>query len=112
MYIIYIEVKHGTAGVCLVFLTTWFFLLGSSAVEMHCCVYQQWLVNLCLKSGWTPSHWWLQQLIDHLDRDLHYAIVEEGKMGLDSVTNYDDVKEEIKHKVVPSLLSSCSLSFT
>jgi DNA polymerase epsilon subunit 1 len=54
----------------------------------------------------------LQQLIDHLDRDLHYAIVEEGKMGLDSVTNYDDVKEEIKHKVVPSLLSSCSLSFT
>jgi DNA polymerase epsilon subunit 1 len=54
----------------------------------------------------------LQQLIDHLDRDLHYAIVEEGKMGLDSVTNYDDVKEEIKHKVVPLLLSSCSLSFT
>jgi hypothetical protein len=26
-------------------------------------------------------------------------------MGLDSVTNYDDVKEEIKHKVVPLLLS-------
>jgi DNA polymerase epsilon subunit 1 len=40
-----------------------------------------------------------QQLIDHLDRDLHYAIVEEGKMGLDSVTNYNDVKEEIKHKL-------------
>jgi hypothetical protein len=105
MHIIYIEVKHGTAGVCLVFLTTWLFLLGSSAVEMHCCVYQQWLVNVCLKSNWTPSHWWLQQLIDHLDRDLHYAIVEEGKMGFDSVTNYDDVKDEIKHKVVPLLLS-------
>jgi hypothetical protein len=44
MHIIYIEVKHGTAGVCLIFLTTWFFLLGSSAV------YQHWLVTLCFKS--------------------------------------------------------------
>jgi hypothetical protein len=26
-------------------------------------------------------------------------------MGFDSVTNYDDVKDEIKHKVVPLLLS-------
>lgn len=45
----------------------------------------------------------LQKLIDNLDRDLKYAIEEEGKLELDSVTNYDDVKEEIKCKVGPHL---------
>lgn len=45
----------------------------------------------------------LQKLIDNLDRDLKYAIEEEGKLELDSVTNYDDVREEIKRKVGPHL---------
>lgn len=43
----------------------------------------------------------LQKLIDNLDRDLKYAIEEEGKLELDGVTNYDDVKQEIKRKVGP-----------
>lgn len=45
----------------------------------------------------------LQKLIEHLDRDLQYAIVEEGKLDLDSVTNYDNIKEEIKLKVCSHL---------
>ncbi|KNA12254.1 hypothetical protein SOVF_127620 [Spinacia oleracea] len=40
-----------------------------------------------------------QQLIDNLDRDLQYAIKVEGKMDLDSVSNYDEVKGEIKQKL-------------
>ncbi|BBN04847.1 DNA polymerase epsilon subunit 1 [Marchantia polymorpha subsp. ruderalis] len=36
-----------------------------------------------------------QRLIDKLDRDLKYAIEVEGKMDLDSVTNYDEVKHNI-----------------
>ncbi|GLJ44675.1 hypothetical protein SUGI_0939260 [Cryptomeria japonica] len=36
-----------------------------------------------------------QQLIDNLDRDLQYAIKVEGKMDLDSVINYDDIKNDI-----------------
>jgi len=45
----------------------------------------------------------LQKLIDCLDRDLKYAIEEEGKLEVDAVTNYDDVKDEIKRKVGPRL---------
>lgn len=48
----------------------------------------------------------LQKLIENLDRDLKYAIEEEGKLELDVVTNYDDVKEEIKRKV-GAHLSAC-----
>ncbi|KAF2546192.1 hypothetical protein F2Q70_00019606 [Brassica cretica] len=40
-----------------------------------------------------------QQLIDNLDRDLEYAITVEGKMRMDSVSNYDEVKEKIKEKL-------------
>lgn len=43
-----------------------------------------------------------QQLIDNLDRDLEYAITVEGKMRMDSVSNYDEVKEKIKEKVIDS----------
>ncbi|WZZ56835.1 hypothetical protein YC2023_056942 [Brassica napus] len=39
------------------------------------------------------------QLIDNLDRDLEYAITVEGKMRMDSVSNYDEVKEKIKEKL-------------
>jgi DNA polymerase epsilon subunit 1 len=43
----------------------------------------------------------VQKLIDHLDRDLKYAIEVEGKLELEAVTNYDEIKEEIKCKVGP-----------
>ncbi|XP_062083133.1 DNA polymerase epsilon catalytic subunit A-like isoform X2 [Humulus lupulus] len=39
-----------------------------------------------------------QQLIDNLDRDLQYAIRVEGKMDLDSVSNYDEVRSSIFEK--------------
>ncbi|XP_010557398.1 PREDICTED: DNA polymerase epsilon catalytic subunit A [Tarenaya hassleriana] len=40
-----------------------------------------------------------EQLIDNLDRDLEYAITVEGKMDMESVSNYDEVKNEIKQKL-------------
>ena len=41
-----------------------------------------------------------QQLINNLDRDLQYAIQVEGKMDLESVLNYSDVKNAIMEKVL------------
>ncbi|XP_062219147.1 DNA polymerase epsilon catalytic subunit A-like [Phragmites australis] len=41
-----------------------------------------------------------EQLIGNLDRDLQYAIAVEGKLDIDSVTNYDEVKDAIKQKLV------------
>jgi DNA polymerase epsilon subunit 1 len=41
-----------------------------------------------------------QQLIENLDRDLQYAIAVEGKLDIHSVTNYDEVKDAIKQKVL------------
>lgn len=41
-----------------------------------------------------------QQLINNLDRDLQYAIRVEGKMDLESVSNYDEVKDAILEKVL------------
>ncbi|PPR80400.1 hypothetical protein GOBAR_AA40313 [Gossypium barbadense] len=41
-----------------------------------------------------------EQLISNLDRDLQYAIRVEGKMDLESVLNYDEVKNEIMEKLV------------
>ncbi|XP_078434598.1 DNA polymerase epsilon catalytic subunit A-like isoform X2 [Wolffia australiana] len=40
-----------------------------------------------------------EQLIINLDRDIQYAITVEGKMDLDSVTNYEDVKSAILEKL-------------
>ncbi|OAY51429.1 DNA polymerase epsilon catalytic subunit A [Manihot esculenta] len=40
------------------------------------------------------------QLIGNLDRDLQYAIRVEGKMDLDSVSNYDEIKNAIMEKLV------------
>ncbi|CAK7329328.1 unnamed protein product [Dovyalis caffra] len=39
-------------------------------------------------------------LIKNLDRDLQYAIRVEGKMDLDSISNYDEVKNAIMDKLV------------
>ncbi|KAK4854956.1 hypothetical protein QYF36_002733 [Acer negundo] len=39
------------------------------------------------------------QLINNLDRDLQYAITVEGKMNLESVSNYDEVKNSIMEKL-------------
>ncbi|KAJ1279266.1 hypothetical protein BS78_04G142600 [Paspalum vaginatum] len=41
-----------------------------------------------------------EQLIGNLDRDLQYAIAVEGKLDIDSVTNYDEVKDSIEQKLV------------
>ncbi|KAK8952512.1 DNA polymerase epsilon catalytic subunit A [Platanthera zijinensis] len=41
-----------------------------------------------------------EQLISNLDRDLHYAITVEGKLEVDSITNYDDVKNAIMEKLI------------
>jgi len=43
---------------------------------------------------------WFQQLINNLDRDLQYAITVEGKLDLESVSNYDEVKNTIMEKVL------------
>ena len=45
-----------------------------------------------------------QQLIENLDRDLEYAIRVEGKMDIDSVSNYDEVKDAIMEKVIVNLV--------
>ncbi|GAY59808.1 hypothetical protein CUMW_197330 [Citrus unshiu] len=45
----------------------------------------------CLESG---------QLLNNLDRDLQYAIKVEGKMDLESVSNYDEVKNAIMEKLL------------
>ncbi|KAK4286365.1 hypothetical protein QN277_002926 [Acacia crassicarpa] len=41
-----------------------------------------------------------EQLINNLDRDLQYAIRVEGKVDLDSISNYDDVKNAIMEKLI------------
>jgi len=41
-----------------------------------------------------------EQLIGNLDRDLQYAISVEGKLDIGFVTNYDEVKDAIKQKLV------------
>lgn len=47
---------------------------------------------------------WFQKLINNLDRDLQYAIRVEGKMDLESVSNYDEVKNSIMEKVLIMIL--------
>lgn len=41
----------------------------------------------------------MQQLVENLDRDLQYAIRVDGKMDLNSVVNYGDIKNAIMEKV-------------
>ncbi|MED6155492.1 DNA polymerase epsilon catalytic subunit A, variant 2 [Stylosanthes scabra] len=62
----------------------------------------------CLESGVfrsdIPTNFTLkssayEQLINNLDRDLEYAIRVEGKMDLESVSNYDEVKTAIMEKL-------------
>ncbi len=38
----------------------------------------------------------IQQLIDDLDAALQFSIREEGKLALDEIENYDEVKAEIR----------------
>ena len=37
----------------------------------------------------------MQELLDSLDSDLKYVIEVEGKLSLDDIENYDDVRAEI-----------------
>lgn len=48
---------------------------------------------------WAISSYF-QQLINNLDRDLQYAIRVEGKMDVDFVSNYEEVKSAIMEKVM------------
>lgn len=57
----------------------------------------------------TFAYFGFQQLIDNLDRDLQYAIRVEGKMELESVSNYDEVKNAILEKVLIDLFISIKL---
>ncbi|KAJ9554747.1 hypothetical protein OSB04_009361 [Centaurea solstitialis] len=41
-----------------------------------------------------------KQLIENLDRDLQYAIRVEGKMDVETVSNYDEVKDAITEKLI------------
>ncbi|XP_071932173.1 DNA polymerase epsilon catalytic subunit A-like [Coffea arabica] len=41
-----------------------------------------------------------EQLIDNLDRDLQYAISVEGKMDLESISNYYEIKDAISEKLI------------
>ncbi|EPS63800.1 hypothetical protein M569_10982, partial [Genlisea aurea] len=41
-----------------------------------------------------------EQLLENLDRDLQYAIRVEGKLDLESITNYNEVKNAIMDKLV------------
>ncbi|GKC32808.1 DNA polymerase epsilon catalytic subunit [Tanacetum coccineum] len=41
-----------------------------------------------------------KQLIENLDRDLLYVIRVEGKMDIETVSNYDEVKNAILEKVL------------
>ena len=52
------------------------------------------------------GHFDFQLLIKNLDRDLQYAIRVEGKMDLDSISNYDEVKNAIVEKVLILSLKS------
>lgn len=52
------------------------------------------------------GHFDFQLLIKNLDRDLQYAIRVEGKMDLDSISNYDEVKNAIMEKVLILSLKS------
>ncbi|XAR60114.1 DNA-directed DNA polymerase [Bertholletia excelsa] len=63
----------------------------------------------CLESGVfrsdLPTYFKLdpsayEQLINNLDRDLQYAIRVEGKMEMESVSNYDEVKHAILDKLM------------
>nr|KAJ0201048.1 hypothetical protein LSAT_V11C600314360 [Lactuca sativa] len=40
------------------------------------------------------------QLIENLDRDLQYAITVEGKMDIETVSNYEEVKDAIMEKLI------------
>lgn len=37
--------------------------------------------------------------MDKLDHDLHYALVHEGKMRVEDITNYEDVKAAITQQL-------------
>ncbi|PSR89873.1 DNA polymerase epsilon catalytic subunit A like [Actinidia chinensis var. chinensis] len=56
-----------------------------------------------------------EQLINNLDRDLQYAIRVEGKMELETVSNYDEVKNAIMEKLMKlrdePILEECPLIY-
>ena len=83
-------------------MSTFFFLLPvrcifSLTVGWHLSIK---LMLRCLK---------FQQLVDNLDRDLQYAVSVEGKMDLETISNYDEVKDTIMEKVCSGKLINISV---
>ncbi|CAL9170786.1 unnamed protein product [Musa hybrid cultivar] len=54
--------------------------------------------DLPIKFQLDPSAY--EQLIGNLDRDLQFAITVEGKMSIESIANYKDVKNAIMEKLI------------
>ena len=73
--------------------------LSSTFLGLSSVIYLHSLYMLVLPR--LNNLWFMQKLIDHLDRDLKYAIEVEHKTELEAVTNYDDVKKAIKGQVGP-----------
>lgn len=79
--------------ICLHFATFWLFM----------CITFIYFGPYCLI---------FQQLINNLDRDLQYAIRVEGKMDVDFVSNYEEVKNAIMEKVIFGLIIKFQLVLT
>lgn len=58
------------------------------------------LIHLCDSMRFCTHQNFFQQLIGNLDRDLQFAITVEGKMSIESIANYKDVKNAIMEKVL------------
>ncbi|KAK9127695.1 hypothetical protein Syun_016492 [Stephania yunnanensis] len=69
--------------------------IGGHVECLECGVFRS---DLPAKFHLVPTGY--QQLIDNLDRDLQYAISVEGKMDVEMVLNYEEVKNAINEKLV------------
>ncbi|KAG0453679.1 hypothetical protein HPP92_024983 [Vanilla planifolia] len=69
--------------------------IGGHVECLECGVFR---ADLPTKFQLDPASY--EQLISNLDRDLHYAITVEGKVDVQSIENYDDVKNAILEKLM------------
>lgn len=89
----YLEIKLKAFNSC--FVHWYFHICMKLWVFLHVKVFPTWNYY---------DFFYLQQLIRNLDRDLQYAISTEGKMDVDSISNYEDVKKAILDKVPSNLV--------
>lgn len=91
------------------YVRRWIIVVGKFVLTFWVCKGLYLQENFPCKSYWSKNKLSLQQLLDNLDRDLQYAIIVEGKMDLESVSNYDEVKNAIWEKVMLSCLCEACL---